>query len=258
MRQPSLHGLVEGVKLMNNAIKKIFIDTYETEMEKLGFSRKGIVFHRLVNDEITQLLSYKTYAVGCDYTIQFSFLPLCNGHKIDRWAGFDCQFVLERFIRSELNLTNIQKEESRYLQLFAESLDLCKEHIFPLFNRVTNYQSYWEFIKDIYKVDEEINDRLYCENIYIPLNPYFYLLLKLGRYEEALLAGEARILLWNNSYPSKEMEKHPRYLERIKIRDDLMKTMDLLLKKDYEAINAILAEKENESYQSYVKQFKKT
>ena len=124
-------------------INQVFVEVFEPTMKAAGFARKGKVFHRIVNGQIVQLLSYTKFS-GPDFTIQFSIAPL--------YLGFEWSTLMDATRLSEL-FPDVPTswvygwETDEYKQIMPRALEQTKEKLFPLFETIIDNVSYMEHEK---------------------------------------------------------------------------------------------------------------
>ena len=126
-----------------NSLKKSFITTYDPIMAKKGFKRKGKIYHRLVNKEIVQMLSYFKYSHS--FTIQFLIAPLCSGVTFSSFMD-ECRLGLilgnENYAEWDLH--------DEYTVSLEKSVGLC-ERLFQYFEEIHDCKSYIDNMHSIYK-----------------------------------------------------------------------------------------------------------
>ena len=156
---------------------EIFVEVYTPTLETMGFKRKRSVFHKLVNDKIVLALSHRRY--GPEFTIQFDFWPLCDGG--DMIVFMDSSYLLHDIV-SDLKhhdywTCKIEKCEAD----LHESLAYCKNTVFEYFDRITDYQSYYDCV---YKIEEErgLYDIKYQTIPYLHLSHFHNTFLALGQF----------------------------------------------------------------------------
>jgi len=167
-------NFLEDCIMTNNqsiSLTKCFKDTYDLEMQNMNFMRLGSIYHRLVGNQIVQLLTLQRFRFG-DYTIQYLIWPLCCGDEIDRHLD-----------ESRLgNLTWFYEERND--TTMAETLKICKNELFPYFIKIIDYASFMEFYKELFYKMNGIEPPILCDYNY-KVN------LFLGNYDLALRSREA-------------------------------------------------------------------
>ena len=222
-------------------------------MKKMQFNRKNAIFHKLINDEILALLSYRTYSSGHELTIQFDFYPLCVGAEVT--AFMDSNYTLSNIYSDAEYVILSQGDVSG---AFEAMLDLCKEGVFPLFDTIIDYKSYFDFVRKTSGIDLAIERKLHSDNIYLPLRHYINVLLALKEYELALLAMDADIKqsqIALEDYAKRQNmliihdKRYPKYLEK---EDNYRKVKELIERKEFESIENMIKQYENISKNSYI------
>jgi len=123
------------------SMSKSFIETFEPIMTKNGFARKEKNFHRLVNGKIVQTMSYKSYHMSTQFTVNFSILPLCAG-----------QVYLSPYVDAERMNTTFSgivhrwdyERAGAYVEYMPTALKAVEEYLLPRFNTLVDYKSYYE------------------------------------------------------------------------------------------------------------------
>ena len=140
-----------------------------------------------------------------------------------------------------------------------DSLTYCKHSILRYFDRIADYQSYYDCMLKI-REDQGLSTRNQdIPNIDIRL--YHYTLLALGQYELALKAKEAEInqnLRAMNSYAGFNnctISDYPRYGEYVEKLIYYEKLRELIDHHNYEEIKQIITQNEEYSRKSYEKNF---
>ena len=137
--------------------RKEFIDIFESELIKQGFTRRQAVFYRLTVGKMVQIISYVKYSGG-EYSLQFRNAPLCAGFeyllfmddkRLDdymrkRFYGF----FDKRFDEFVLCWT-IAKDNTEALK---DALEACKLIILPELDKISDYRSYYEESKHRHKI----------------------------------------------------------------------------------------------------------
>lgn len=235
---------------------KTFIKIYAPTLEAMGFKRKRGIFHRLVNDQIVQVLSYKIYS-RIDFDIQFDFWPLCNGYDMN--VFMDSSYLLHSFAKEMGDRYWFYRDEASWEDDLYESLEYCRKYIFRYFDEISDYQSCYEII---YKMEEEQGAfRIKPEIPNLYLVPFHDIFLATQQYDLALQAYEARLMLHKRAmkaYSNDEdwdVSKHihyPQYVEHVEYYENLKVLVD---RHDYEAIEQIVKQKEEYSKKCYEKNF---
>ncbi len=235
---------------------KTFIEVYAPTLEAMGFKRKRSIFHRLVNDQIVQVLSYKLYS-GAEFDIQFSFWPLCNGYDMN--VFMDSSYLLHSFAKEMGDRYWFCTDEAVWGENLCESLDYCKKYIFRYFDEITDYRSYYE---TIYKMEEELGAfRIKSEIPNLYLMPFHDIFLATQQYDLALKAQEASLMQSKRAMKAYsndkdwDISKHLHYSEYVESVQYFEKLKALAENHDYEAIEQIVKEKEEYSRKSYEKNF---
>ena len=232
-----------------------FWEVYTPTMEGKGFKRKRSIFHKLVNDKIVQALSYKQYS-GSEFTIQFDFWPLCDGE--DMIVFMDSNYLLPDIV-PELKYRDWSSEIGKCNDDLYESLTHCKHSILPYFDKITDYQSYYDCMLKINE-DQGLSPAI-AEIPNLDIRPYHYTLLALGQYELALKAKQAELnqnLQAMNSFAgfnSCTISDHPRYGEYVEKLRYYEKLKVLIDSHNFDEIKQMISNNEEYSRKSYEKNF---
>ena len=246
----------------------LFKTIFTPEMESMGFLRKGSVFHKLVNEKILFLVGYRTYSGGREITVQFDFYPMCDGFAPNPppMAGL---YTILGFTREESDQTRKffmvpTKSEQEYNKQIKFMLDVCKEEVFPYFDSIYDYDSYFKFFRKFHHVDEDIATKKYelmNSPVNLPLNRFFYVLLAIGKYDLALLAREARVQLLKgniednarrNNIEFHQERSYRKYLAEVEFYE---KIKDMIERNDVDAINELVRANAEFSLKSYYENF---
>ena len=232
-------------EMRGKELQSVFVETFEAAMKEKGFMRKGSMFHRIVNGEIVQLLNYFKFS-GPRFTIQFLIWPLCKGHIYSTSTEGSRLFDV---FRKDVPLWIYEYDTDGYTEQMPEALEKTKQHLFPLFDLIIDYQSYR---------DNEERCRMPLSPVVAQIGLY-EVNMALGYYELCKEASEGYIAYkvnahrkkWGTDYhisPSmqKEFERRCEEYDRMKIAMD---------NNDRECIEQYLCEKERKSLDSYVKAF---
>ncbi|MDR2972982.1 MAG: hypothetical protein LBU83_13845 [Bacteroidales bacterium] len=218
-------------------LKNAFIEAFEPTMINQGFLRKGKIFHRIVNKEIAQLLSYYKFS-GPEFTIQFSIIPLCSGLEFSLFM--DDSRLCEEF--DSVDSWEYEYGTDEYIKYMPEALKLSKEYLFPLFDSAINYATYLKLCSP-----HSLGHQFYMTN------------MVLGEYElcqksrEALFKQrvEACQKNWGTNFhivPSRR-EKNEREIH------EYQRIKEAMDKNDRETIEQYINEQEQKSLKSYIKTF---
>jgi len=229
-------------------VKELFVEAFESKMLEHGFGRKGIIYHRLVNNKIFQLLSCKSYDCGYEFEIQFSIIPVCLGGKCSDYYDVDSLVVFNEFPWYYDDVYGFEKH-------FSEALRCTEKYLFPLFDSIFDYQS---FLSNL-PTKSMISRVGYVKEVEI-------VDLLLNRYDECQKTKEELIRNWfdrNATHIAERLEKYKIYCHPVHKRmfDALcsyfydMKAA--ILADDKEAIEARIMARENELLSSYARTFGK-
>lgn len=231
-------------------LRKTFVSTYEPVMKQKGFSRKNSIFHRLINDDIIQMLSYTDFKYS--FTIQFQIAPLCTGKKYTRFMDALRVGILLG------NEATAEWEKSSYCaKEMAESLEICEEHLFHYFDSIIDCSSYITGMRDIYTKAYGSKG----EHILLVSNQLYGAGLKTGQYDIAINSYKA--IIKQNEYAIKRnrecgIEPTEEQLDKLKSRyDDLRRLENIIEYNDINYINDYIKQMENISRNSYIKSFAK-
>ena len=182
-----------------NDMDKAFLFVYEPIMLGKGFKRKGIIFHRLLNRKIIQMLSLFKYSIG--FTIQFNIQPLCAGYMQTKiMDNTRLGSLLGKGSCAEWDFC-----ESDLVDQVRESLVICEEYLFPCFEQVFDYYSYYEYAMDTHRRFISHISEAYKEKHRSILNvpnddAFFATSLHIGNYSDAKTSKEAIIMINDNGY----------------------------------------------------------
>jgi len=126
--------------MSKNNIRNDFIEAFEPLMSANGFSRKGRVFHRLVNGKIVQLVSHYSFYMDQCFTVAFSISPLFFGGEFDsRFEGMKMCYH-EEFIGKVEPWGYVGTEG--YKEYLPVALKATEELLLPKLNKEVDYESY--------------------------------------------------------------------------------------------------------------------
>ena len=242
-------------------IRNKFIEVFEPIMREKGFSRKGEVFHRIVNGKIVQLFSYKIFAGGYEYTTQFLIHPLCLESSYTTFM--DATRMSEFF--AEIQEWEFSTEDD--LAKMPLVLREAEQYLFPLFDSVIDYYTYWEHLNT--KGLQIYDGRLYLMS------------LALGKYDisqqsrEAYIKRVVEVERMNREYEERHVKEYkldqlPDYsttfLKQKKFQEakkrkfkieceEYFRIKDAMKRRDHEYIEAYVREQEQKSIASYVKAY---
>jgi hypothetical protein len=207
-------------------------------MAQMGFKRKGVVFHRRASEKIINLLSTNKYSSKNEYSIQFDIYPLCDGSEIDTFMDTTTISDLFRF-----NTWTYSGDEND--KTMATALNICRQFLFPYFNRITDYSSYLNYIV------ERVGERRYK---YIRMRYDYYMInLALGNYQEAIISRD----VYFDWYKDKSNPDNHYWVEQRKImRNEYELIRDAIQANDEEYIRQYVKAKEDYSLSSYQENFK--
>ena len=231
-------------------LKQSFVSIYKPIMEKKGFLQKKGIFHKCINNEIIQMLSFVEFEY--EFTIQFTFFPICS--------GYSCTTFLDEYRIGSLlgNESYAMWKKNENLELnIKKSLDICSEYLFPYFEKVKDCKTYSISITELYKqiYDEGYKDILLTHNILYNVS------LKIGNYDLAKKCIYASIEQKENSLKRnlecgiQPTEKKIKEIESFKIEKmNMLKAIEL---NDRNFINNYILSNEKKTLNSYKKNFKK-
>ena len=244
-----------------------FVSVFGPVMEEMGYSRKLHIFHRLVNEKIVQRVSFKKYSGG-SFTIQWANLPLIGEYEIDTFMDdWLLQNVVEKGETYSWPYTNDIDEYDvwekydygtgeisvqivqHYEKQMPICLEVCKKRLFPFLNSVYDYETYNNQMKWIYKrcTRPDADDSLAGYDIY-QLSLYF------GDYETAWKSMKK--FLDTNLKGRSLTEIGPYWKELLESSiENYHKMREAAEKGDRETIVAYLKGNEEQSLQSYIKNY---
>ena len=235
--------------------RKCYKEVFAPVLFEMEFSLKGSVFHRLVNKKIIQMLSYKT--LSNSFTIQFGIYPLCAGYEY-------LTFTDERRLGSLLD-NEAQAEwdygESDCDKQMSEALAMCKEYLFPYFEHVTDYQSYYN-----YQIEEFKRHINMLSNTYKKINgdflqapktdAFFTVSLAIGNYEAARKSRESLLKQNENAELNKKSNSAFPWPEIIrKRREEYFLIKSAMDDENREVIDSFIKKNEQHSFESYAKKY---
>ena len=130
--------------MKKNSIGRTFIELFEPIMISKGFSRKGKVFHRFVNEKIVQHVSYYSYWMSREFTIQFSICPLFN--KLNFNGVYYGERLGEVFFDNKYDWC--YESEEGYIEYMPIALEATKKLILPKLDTEVDYESYYKSYKE--------------------------------------------------------------------------------------------------------------
>ena len=163
--------------MIEKSLKSAFIETFEEAMKNNGFLRKGKIFHRIVNGKIVQLLSFHKYS-GPEFTIQFLIDPLCSGYEHSTYMEASRMDTVFR----DIDPWRYEYQTDEYIEYMPEALRVTEERLLPLFDSITDYESYLEIMNSLYSRPMPIFSSL-----------VYMINLTLGNYEKSKESREAFI-----------------------------------------------------------------
>ena len=230
--------------------QEAFLQVYEPMMMDKGFHRKRSVFHRIVGNKIVQKLSYCMFSGQREYTIQFSFEPICCGDEIS-------MFMDDARLGILLGNETMAVWDANKLGTLQESLELCQELLFPLFDDIDNYGSYLYNMNQVYI--KRGRGRVFTEGIPVLYDVVYKTNLAIGNYEMAKKSREALITQNINSFRAKwGTETHPFKERQVlfeKMRDDFYRINKAIDENDISYIESYILENEKRSLNSYIRNF---
>ena len=220
-----------------------FAETFEPLMKSKGFNRKGKYFHRIVNDQIVQTMSYYSSIASTKFTIDFTILPLCSGFEFISPEGG------ERMVTSfrGKDVSWDYQRAGAYVEYMPMALKAVEELLIPRFDMLVDYKSYREN-KDFSRI--KFSDL------------YYKLALVFGDYAEAQASRESYIKDWHEAnrynqgifgdkfYISPQQQEH--FDRMCKEYEQMKKAMDT---NDRKAIEEYIASQEQKTLDSYVKTY---
>lgn len=225
-------------------INRAFVEEFEETMKAAGFARKGKIFHRIVNGQIVQLLSYTKFS-GPDFTIQFSIAPLYLGFK---WSTFMDDAKLSELFPDVPSSWVYGWKTDEYIQIMPRALEKTKEKLFPLFEMIIDNASYMEHVNLTRSFEpQEFSDFVFKQR------------LIQGDYEGAKRSREALFDYWKESYQKNWGIDYHIVPQRQEEDEATKKEFERLRKAidagDEGVIEAYIQEETQKSLDSYVQAF---
>ena len=238
-----LNGLIWRVSNMSKkSISRSFIETFEPLMKGNKFSRKGKIFHRIVNGEIVQLLSYYSFAMTPRFTIQFWIWPLCDGYEY--MAFMDGSRLCEVF--KDVPAWEYEYQSDGYIRHMPTALNATEERLFAIFDSVVDYSSYFKW-QDIGN-QKNLND-----------NRRYAMSLLFGNYSDCQQSKEIRIknrLIANQKRWGVDYHIVPQRQEEFDQEcKDYYRMKEAMEKNDRKTIEEYIHSQEQKSLNSYIKAF---
>ena len=235
------------------SFQKDFLELYEPVMQGMGFARKRYVFHRLLNKQIVQKLSYVMFRGSKRFTIQYCFSPLCSGEE-------ERVFMDDYRIGSLLGNEVLGYRDTDNPSSLQETLEICQEHLFPLFDTIVDYESYLAYVddknqKEFASYSEGARRRYesyFVDGIHIADKASYHINLIVGNYDTALNCREALI----KTYTSRVK---PHHYAKIKRNEEVMEAYQRVKaaveNEDKAYIEEYIAANEKQALDSYILNF---
>lgn len=234
-------------------IKNVFIEVFEKIMADLGFNVKGKIFHKMVNNEVVILVSYVTFSYR-RFTIQYEILPLCCGHKIDRFMDGDrLDFLVgsefsewdRSLVGVDMDLTEWNNDENIRSNMY-KALECCKANLFPYLRRITDL-----------KTCLECRNKMYGLFGGVPLTyPFTYFVnLKLHNFDDAKKARRALLRQNEEAFEANGFATEPQMADYLEIKEEFERVCEAIDNNDLKWIDKYLKEKEDYSRNTYYKSF---
>ena len=237
--------------------KKVFLSVYEPVMSDMGFKRKGVIFHRLVNEKIIQLLSYTKFSYG-SFTIQFDIGAICSGMEYTTFMD-DCR--LGSLLGNE-TYAEWDNDGTGYVTQMRESLAICREHLFPYFDSMVDYKSYISGKQQMYKAMYRCVSDAYKEihgdpsENYIRGSDVYAISLLNGDYETAKKSREIVIAQNEDALKSMTLTPPPKRIQDFEnLCREYNRMKEAMDSNDREFIEAYVKRQEEYSLESYIKNF---
>lgn len=230
--------------------------------KSLGFSKKGKLFYRVTNDIVQSFQIERNPKGGGDCTIWIGFYPLCEKrvHLVRSFDGID----LGSLIYSRFHIWYYEQNDDDRKRVVDDLFELCEQYMVPLFEKVTDCQSYYGFLLDYehrtLSVVKAPEDKLV-------LNHYL-LCVKLGKYEEAayhlretkkhnLLTTDTNLKMWRAEYQiHKPKHLSPEFLREYEerfTREDkqLEDILEKIVNRDTVFLDCLISDNEEYSREMY-------
>lgn len=124
--------------------EETFVSLYEPVMTQHAFRRNGCLFHRLVNNEIVQLLTCNVSPYT--FSVRFDLFPLCTGGALP--AGDD---LLRLELLAQEDFPNWDVPDGDPRAIVADSLRMVQNVLLPYFERIVDYKSYTIHMVELYR-----------------------------------------------------------------------------------------------------------
>ena len=224
-------------------LKTVFVNCFINDMESMGFNLKKSIFHRAVNNEIVQLVSYTAF--NGQFTIQFEIIPFCCGSELKKSPMYGMR--VGDLIGNEIfALWDIDENLEKNMNL---ALEFCKANLFPYLESIYDTRTYMQEENKRYKM-------MGCTDGIPILNSHvFFASLKLHNYDLAIKSRKSLLYQNENAFRSNGFaadEQLSRYLE---IKKDFEYVLDLINNNNEEKINEYIEKKEIYSKNSYYNYF---
>jgi len=243
-------------------LQKAFLTVYEPVMLGKGFMKKRMTFHKLVNNQIIQMLSYTK--ISFSFSIQFDISALCSG--MEQNILFDAERLCDHIDHD----AEWDCDGSDYIRQMRESLAICETKLFPLFEKIKDYQSYYKYEIEQHGIRlnrmTDLYRKINADILEVPNSiSFFTLSLLTGDYQSALKSREA-VIKQNES----AIKENYKYAQRLGIkyetppkklinldnrRNDYLRIKEAIDNNDREYIEAYVKEKERYSLESYIQNF---
>lgn len=234
-------------------IKNAFIEIFKKSMSYLGFNNKGKIFHKIVNNEVVELVSYVTFS-NKRFTIQYEIFPLCCGYTIDRFmdgdrlnilVGSELSYWDRSMIDDNMNLTEWNNDENMFSNM-SLALECCKANLFPYLSRIVNLKTCLEYRNKMYS---------FFGGVPLVYSFTYFVNLKLHNFDTAIKSRQA--LLHQNEEAFKingfaTDEQMACYLE---IKNEFEMIYKAINNNDLSLIDKYLKDKEDYSRNTYIKNF---
>jgi len=226
------------------SMSKSFIETFEPIMTKNGFARKDKNFHRLVNGKIVQTMSYKSYHMSTQFTVNFSILPLCGGHEYTS-SYIDAERMDTTFF-GKVPCWDYERAGA-YVEYMPTALKAVEEYLLPRFNALVDYKSY-----------REAQD--FSRNKFSYLN--YKLALVFENYQLAQESREAYFEHWHTANRNNQQILGDKFFipaqrqeQFDQVCKDYYRMKEAMDKGDRKTIEEYIHELEQKSLNSYIKTF---
>lgn len=225
-------------------IKKAFIENFKNELQDLNFQLKGKVFHRVVNNELVELISYTTFR-NKRFTIEFEIIPFCCGYEI---TNFFDGIRVGALIGNE-PMAEWDNDENVFNNMKL-ALDFCKINLLPYLKAIVNLNTYIKCMNEIYNKWWH-----YSKGIPLAYNFVYYPNLKLHNFDIAKKSRMAVLQQNENAFKSNGFATNEQMRDYLEIKKEFKYVCNAIDNNDLSAIDKYIEEKENFSRTTYNENF---